>query len=122
MAANAHRKITDPRGVSKLCAELGDSARYALCASVILGESDARALAWLDNDRAPHSIAQLEISGDELVRMGFEGREIGKTLAYLLDCAIESPELNTRESLLDLAREKYTKKGNNNARKRYNYE
>lgn len=126
VAANAYRKIADPRDVSKLCAGLGDSTRHALCASVILGASDEKALAWLDNDRAPHSTAQLEISGDELVRMGFEGREIGKTLAYLLECAIESPELNTRERLsalaLDLAREKYTEKGNNNARKRYNYE
>ncbi len=107
VARHARRAILEPRDVSKLCTELGESAKYVICASILLGMSDTRALIWLANDTAPHSVSELAIGGDELSKIGFEGREIGRTLVYLLECATDAPELNTRESLLKLAQEKY---------------
>lgn len=110
VAKNARRQILEPRDVSRLCAELGENAKYAISASVLLGLSDKRALEWLMNDRAPHSISELAIDGNDLSKIGFCGREIGKTLAYLLECAINDPRINTRRELLELAREKYNEK------------
>lgn len=107
VAKNAYRGVLEPRDVSKLCAELGESAKYVVCASILLGVSDKQALAWLENDTAPHSLSELAIGGGELVNIGFAGRDIGSTLAYLLDRATDAPELNTRETLLELAKEKY---------------
>ncbi|MBP3369864.1 MAG: polynucleotide adenylyltransferase [Clostridia bacterium] len=107
VAKNARCVVLEVRDVSRLCTELGEDAKYAISASILLGLSDTRALTWLANDRAPHSIKELSIGGDELARIGFVGREIGKTLAYLLRCATDDPTLNTRERLLELAREKY---------------
>ena len=107
VAKNARRGIFEPRDVSKLCAELGESAKYVICASILLGMSDTQALMWLANDPAPHSVSELAIGGDDLANIGFAGREIGRTLSYLLECATDAPEINTRESLLALAKEKY---------------
>lgn len=107
VAKNARRKVLEPRDASRLCTELGESAEYVICASILLGASDTRVLTWLANDRAPHSVSELAIGGGELVNIGFAGKAIGSTLAYLLDRATDAPELNTRETLLKLAKEKY---------------
>ncbi len=47
--------------------------------------------------------SMLKIGGGDLVAAGFQGREISKTLDRLLEDVIESPELNERTKLLDLA-------------------
>ena len=107
VAEHAGESFGDRCAVSKLCARIGDRAEYALCASVLLGNSPAEVLDWLKNDRAPHSIAELKIGGGELLALGFSGREIGRVLASLLEDAIRDPAINERESLVALAKEKY---------------
>lgn len=48
----------------------------------------------------------LAINGSDLLAAGFtEGPQLGKVLKELLDVAFENPELNTKEALLEIAKE-----------------
>jgi tRNA nucleotidyltransferase (CCA-adding enzyme) len=53
----------------------------------------------------PLTRSDLAITGSDLQAMGAQGAEIGRTLATLLERVLEEPDLNTRERLLDLARD-----------------
>jgi tRNA nucleotidyltransferase (CCA-adding enzyme) len=53
----------------------------------------------------PLGRADLAISGNDLRDAGASGRRIGEILSVLLDRVLETPALNTRETLLALARE-----------------
>jgi tRNA nucleotidyltransferase (CCA-adding enzyme) len=46
----------------------------------------------------------LAVTGRDLEELGLSGRQIGETLAALLDRVLEDPSANTRERLLSLAR------------------
>ncbi len=63
----------------------------------LLGECRAR--------RDCLSLSDLDIDGRALMAEGIRGREIGKTLAALLECVMVDPTLNRKESLLVIARE-----------------
>lgn len=71
-------------------------------------EALARLRTLLERERSqPHRLADLAVDGDDLLGLGFtEGPEVGRTLESLLDAVVEEPELNTRERLLDRARER----------------
>ena len=99
----AHLSINDRADVGRLCASAGVYSEFALRASILLEHSPADAELWLAENRAPSSIADLEISGRDITALGATGALIGKTLTALLDAAIEDPDLNTRERLLTLA-------------------
>lgn len=111
VAQHSSRCIKTQRDCSYLCAELGERAEAVMRASILRGYTHKEALRFLESDSAPHSISELAVGGNDLSELGFSGREIGKTLAYLLECAIDQPSLNTRESLLELAKKKYKEKG-----------
>jgi tRNA nucleotidyltransferase (CCA-adding enzyme) len=68
----------------------------------------ARLRTLLERERSqPHRLADLAVDGDDLLGLGFtEGPEVGRTLESLLDAVVEEPELNTRERLLERARER----------------
>lgn len=51
------------------------------------------------------SLAEMALSGEELLVLGFRGPEIGKALYALLDHVLERPSENDRELLLALARD-----------------
>lgn len=87
--------------MAKLRAQLSFNADIALRLSVLCGNSQEDALALLDDD-TPFSISQLAISGNDLISLGYSGREIGKTLARLLDEVIKDPSLNTKDALLGI--------------------
>ncbi len=87
--------------MAKLRARLSSDADVVLRLSVLLGNSNESALALLD-DNTPYSISQLAISGDDLISLGYSGREIGKTLARLLDAVIEDPSLNNKVDLINM--------------------
>lgn len=53
-----------------------------------------------------YDLPALAVRGRDLQALGLEGPAIGQTLAWLLDQAIERPELNRRESLLALAKQR----------------
>ncbi len=52
--------------------------------------------------KEPYLISHLDISGDDILKLGFKGNEVGAKLQILLDSVIEKPELNTREKLIKL--------------------
>ncbi len=56
--------------------------------------------------RDPLSRADLAVGGRDLESLGIRGRAVGETLAALLDRVLEDPAANTRERLLELARER----------------
>ena len=87
--------------MAKLRSKLSDSADIALRLSVLLGNSSEPALALL-TDTTPYSISQLAINGSDLISLGYSGRDIGKTLAFLLDAVIKDPSLNSRDKLLEI--------------------
>jgi hypothetical protein len=89
--------------MAKLRARFSSDADVVLRLSVLLGNSNESALALLD-DNTPYSISQLAISGDDLISLGYSGREIGKTLARLLDAVIEDPSLNNKVDLINMVR------------------
>ena len=53
----------------------------------------------------PVSRSQLAIDGRDVQALGISGRRVGDVLAELLDRVLADPALNTRETLLALARE-----------------
>jgi tRNA nucleotidyltransferase (CCA-adding enzyme) len=58
------------------------------------------------------NISDLDLTGKDLLEAGFtHGPEIGDILAYLLDCVIEDPLVNTKEKLLELAKGYKDRKG-----------
>ena len=57
-------------------------------------------------------ISMLDITGRDLMDMGIQkGPEIGEILEYLLKKVIKSPELNNKNSLMALVKEKFLWKG-----------
>jgi tRNA nucleotidyltransferase (CCA-adding enzyme) len=67
---------------------------------------------WLGTVRAvrdrgdPLARGALAVSGRDLEALGIRGRDVGDTLAALLERVLEEPAANTRERLLELARER----------------
>ena len=95
-------KVSSREDMAALRARLSLDADIALSLSVLLGNSPREALTLLD-DATPFSISQLAIGGSDLIDLGYSGREIGKTLARLLDEVIKAPTLNNRSELLKMA-------------------
>jgi tRNA nucleotidyltransferase (CCA-adding enzyme) len=54
--------------------------------------------------RDPVTRGDLAVTGRDLEELGLSGKQIGETLAALLDRVLEDPSANTREALLALAR------------------
>ncbi len=59
-----------------------------------------------EQQRNPYRLADLAVGGDDLIALGYvPGAAIGQTLQTLLNEVVDRPELNTREQLLERARE-----------------
>ena len=99
----AKRKISNEKEAALLRADAKEYAPLAVALSVTRGISCADALRLVEKSQAPTSLSELAINGSELSKMGFVGKEIGRTLEFLLSVAIEDPTLNCKESLLSLA-------------------
>ena len=53
------------------------------------------------------SLKQLAVTGSDLIAAGMKpGREIGEMLKVMLELVLEEPERNTKEALMELARER----------------
>lgn len=60
----------------------------------------------LENGEA-FTVQQLKINGDDLIKLGFKpGKQIGIILEELLNKVMEKPEMNNREQLIQLAKNK----------------
>jgi len=65
----------------------------------------SEAMAEIRRRGDPLTRSALAVHGADLQQLGIQGPRIGETLATLLDRVLDDPALNTRESLLALARE-----------------
>ena len=85
-----------------LIADIGqEDARYAACALTALGGSYASSL--LSSAAAQGgcmSMAELDISGEDLKALGFNGRSIGETMNKLLHHVVDEPGKNQKKILL----------------------
>lgn len=54
----------------------------------------------ITENNEPYRIADLKISGKELINMGFKGNEVGDTLEKLRKLVIENPEKNNKSDLM----------------------
>lgn len=55
------------------------------------------------NENQPFSIKQLDISGNDIKKLGIpQGKQIGNTLNCLLDLTIDNPALNKKEKLTNI--------------------
>ena len=53
------------------------------------------------------SLKDLAVGGKDLIGMGMKpGKELGEMLAYLLEVVLEEPEMNTKDSLCELVKER----------------
>lgn len=99
----------DPSDVRRWLAQVGETSRdlielwrlrhgswpvWRSVIEVIRGRGDAT------------SLRELAVSGEDLIQAGFTpGPELGQVLNRLMDRVLEEPRLNTRDSLLALAKE-----------------
>lgn len=102
------RRYATREEIARLRGALGEDAKIALRLSVLLGNSE-ESIFSLINDQTPCSIRELAIGGEELLALGYGGREIGRALAFLLDEVIREPSANTREELLRRASERLSR-------------
>ena len=61
--------------------------------------------------RDPVEIADLAVNGSDLARLGITGPAVGQTLRKLLETVITDPASNTRDALLERARESWAGSG-----------
>ncbi len=58
------------------------------------------------NEKQPYNINDLDISGKDIIKLGYEGKEIGEILNYLLNKVLEDPSVNKKEKLINLIQKK----------------
>ena len=52
-----------------------------------------------------NGITELSVNGNDLIKMGVRGKNIGETLSFLLDRVTEDPTLNSKEKLIKIITE-----------------
>lgn len=63
---------------------------------------------------SPVALAELSVNGRSLLEIGgVQGKQIGAALDYLMQCVLDEPSLNEKETLIRIYKEKYTGKENN---------
>ena len=102
VARGASMRVTNEREATALRAAVGEYAAAAIRASVLLGISPAEAEALVVNNRVPTTVAELAVTGKDLLALGFAGREVGETLTYLLETVMANPAYHNKETLLAL--------------------
>lgn len=75
----------------------------AHCADALYGGDNVSQLKAVLKSGECFSMKHLAVTGDDLLELGFKGKELGDMLGFLLDYVIEHPQRNKRELLLSLA-------------------
>ena len=88
----------------KLLSRYGrDAVSCASCGFDIVSGSESRAeLRKVLKSGEPYSMADLALNGDDLLAMGYRGKELGNMLGFLLDYIISFPEYNKKDILISL--------------------
>lgn len=64
-------------------------------------ESSEQMLREILDNNEPYKISHLAVCGDDLLKLGIKGCDIGKILESLLDLVLTNPEFNTYEILME---------------------
>ena len=95
-----------PAGARRMIRHYGDLSGDAMSLWECAGHDVSELRAFADQVRAEgfcRSIADLAVSGNDLIAVGIRGRALGETLKGLLEYVTDHPEDNRRELLLELA-------------------
>ncbi len=115
VARGALLTVSTPAEARRLLSLTGIYAPLAARASTLLGNSPEGAYELtVRQQSAPHTLRDLKINGKDISALGVRGKQIGATLEQLLQAVILSPELNERETLLELAQINIKKGSGNN--------
>ena len=106
VARGAGTCVACDRDATALRAEVGEYAATAVRLSELLSISPEGAAARVAHNDAPTAIADLSITGKDLMACGLSGREIGQMLSYLLGVVMTEPAYNNKEALLALCKER----------------
>ena len=61
----------------------------------------------LNNESSVLSLKDLQINGDDLIKLGIKpGKQIGLILKDLFEEVLEAPEINNKEKLTELVKER----------------
>ena len=94
-----------PAGARRLIRHYGDLVDDAMSLWECAGHDMSELRAFADQVRAEgfcHTVADLAVSGNDLISIGIRGRALGETLKGLLEYVTDHPEDNRRELLLEL--------------------
>ena len=69
-------------------------------------QEQQRFLEEIIKNREPYLISHLKISGEDLISLGFKGRQIGRLLEYLRQSVVQDKEKNKKETLISLTKHK----------------
>jgi len=76
----------------------------AQCSDVFYGGSRQKELKNILKSGECFSMKHLAVTGDDLLGLGFQGRDLGEMLNFLLDYVMEFPDNNQKELLLGLVK------------------
>lgn len=96
-----------PAGARRLIRRYGELTDGAISLWECSGQDVSELRAFVDTVRAEgfcRTVADLAISGNDLIAIGIRGRALGEVLKGLLEYVTDHPEDNRREILLDLVR------------------
>ena len=75
-------------------------SRAAACYDAFTGENRSKELKAVLKSGECFSMHNLAVSGEDLMKQGLKGKDIGDMLNFLLDYVIEHPQNNERNILL----------------------
>lgn len=113
----------DRTGIKRLIRNVGKSNIYdlisllkaeAICSKNKLHEKDIiyieRVIKEIFRNREPIDLNDLDINGNDIMKMGFnEGEIIGSILDYLMEEVLTDPKLNSKELLMKIVRDRWEK-------------
>ncbi len=99
--------------VRRLMSRTGESLPDLLAIAEASGQDVSKVRQKADRFRARGdcvTLAALAVDGCDIVRLGFQGHEVGEVLSALFDAVLHDPALCKRESLLALAKKNLDKR------------
>jgi len=76
--------------------------KYSLLQDSLNNTNICSLLNEIEKNNEAYNLEMLSVTGNDLIKLGYKGKEIGKKLNDLLEIVIENPEMNNREKLLSL--------------------
>ncbi len=78
-------------------------SRAASCYDAFAGTDFSKALKAVLKSGECYSLQNLAVSGEDLMKQGLKGKDIGDMLNFLLEYVIDHPQMNQRDILLSFA-------------------